>query len=144
MLKDEMKRRMLEAMKAKRAVEKDILRVALGEVQTLESRGGDDISDEQVGKILRKLIKSNEESLAASADAAKRATLEEENAILGSLLPRTLTPDEIVAALEPVQDAVLAAGNDGQATGVAMKHLKGQGAIVEGKDVSAAVRSMRA
>ena len=144
MLKDEMKRRMLEAMKARRTVEKDVLRVALGEVQTLESRGGEDVSDEAVGKILRKLIKSNEESLAASEDAAKRATLEEENAVLGSLLPQTLSPDQIVAALEPVKDAVLAAGNDGQATGVAMKHLKSEGASVEGKDVGAAVRSMRA
>lgn len=144
MLKDEMKRRMLEAMKAKRSVEKDILRVALGEVQTIESRGGDDVSDEQIAKILRKLVKSNEESLAASDDAAKRATLEKENAVLGSLLPKTLSPEEIVVALDPVKDAVLAAGNDGQATGVAMKHLKGAGATVEGKDVSAAVRSMRA
>jgi hypothetical protein len=144
MLKDEMKTRMLEAMKAKRTVEKDILRVALGEVQTIESRSAEDASDEAVGKILRKLMKSNDESLAASEDPAQRAVLEEENAVLSSLLPQTLSPQEIVAALEPVKEAVLAAGNDGQATGVAMKHLKGSGAAVEGKDVSAAVRSMRA
>ena len=144
MLKDEMKRRMLEAMKARRTVEKDVLRVALGEVQTVESRSGADVSDDEVGRILRKLIKSNEESLAATEDAARRATLEEENAVLGSLLPRTLDVAEIVAALAPVREAILGAGGDGQATGVAMKHLKGAGAAVDGKDVSAAVRSMRA
>ncbi|MDJ0523513.1 MAG: GatB/YqeY domain-containing protein [Planctomycetota bacterium] len=144
MLKDEMKRQMLEAMKAKRTVEKDVLRVALGEIQTIESRSGQDATDEEIGKVLRKLIKSNEESLAASDDAAKRATLEEENGVLGSLLPKTLSPEEIVAALEPVKDAVLGAGNDGQATGVAMKHLKSTGAAVDGKDVNAAVRAMRA
>jgi hypothetical protein len=38
---------------------------------------------------------------------------------------------------------VKAAGNDGQATGVAMKHLKSLGAEVNGKDVSAAVRQLR-
>jgi hypothetical protein len=50
---------------------------------------------------------------------------------------------EIVAALAQVSEAVKAATNDGQATGVAMKHLKSLGADVNGKDVSAAVRQMR-
>lgn len=143
MLKDEMKSRMLEAMKAQRQVEKNILRVALGEVQTIEARTGGAASDDEVGKILRKLIKSNEESLAATEDATKRAALEEENAVLRPLVPKTLGPEEIAALLEPVKDAILGAGNDGQATGVAMKHLKGSGAAVEGKDVSAAVRALR-
>ena len=143
MLKDEMKARMLAAMKAKRAVEKDILRVALGEVQTVESRTGKDAADDEVAKILRKLVKSNDESLAATDDAGKREILQAENAILTSLLPQTLGPEEIAAALEPVKDAILGAGNDGQATGIAMKHLKGSGAAIEGKDVSAAVRAMR-
>ncbi len=143
MLKDDMKSRMLAALKAKRQVEKNILRVALGEVQTIEARTGGQASDDDVGKILRKLIKSNEESLAATTDEARRATLDEENAVLGSLVPTTLSPEEITAALDPVSEAILAAGNDGQATGIAMKHLKGSGAAVEGKDVSAAVRAMR-
>ena len=144
MLKDEMKRRMLEAMKAKRTVEKDILRVALGEIQTIESRAGADATDDEVAKILRKLMKSNEESLAATGDLARKTTLEDENVVLASLLPKTLGLQEIAAALEPVREAIVGAGNDGQATGVAMKHLKAAGAAVDGKDVSAAVRSMRA
>ena len=144
MLKDEMKSRMLEAMKAGRTIERNILRVALGEVQRIESDRGEDAPDDAVGKILRKLIKSNDEVLAAIDDETKRAMLEEENAVLGALVPKTLGPEEIAALLEPVKDAILGAGNDGQATGVAMKHLRGSGAAVEGKDVSAAVRALRA
>ena len=34
-------------------------------------------------------------------------------------------------------------GNDGQATGVAMKHLKSQGASASGTDVAHAVRALR-
>ena len=49
----------------------------------------------------------------------------------------------LVAALASVQDAIKAAGNDGQATGVAMKELKKLGAVVNGKDVSAAVKKLR-
>ena len=46
-------------------------------------------------------------------------------------------------ALAPVVDALKAAGNDGQATGVAMKHLKSVGAVVTGKEVTAAVKKLR-
>lgn len=69
--------------------------------------------------------------------------LNKEIAILEALLPRTLGVDEIVAALASVESDIKAAGNDGQATGVAMKHLKPQGLVVEGKDVSAAVKQIR-
>jgi len=144
MLKDDLKSGMLEAMKAGRPVEKNILRLALGEVQTAESRAAKDVADADVERMLRKLIKSIGESLEATTDAGKQAALREEIAVLERYLPTTLTPEEIVAALAPVAAEVRAAGNDGQATGVAMKHLKGSGAVVEGKDVSQAVRGMRA
>lgn len=144
MLSEEIKRRMVAAMKAGQALEKGILKLALGEVQTAEARGGEALDDEQVARILRKLIKSNRESFEATGDDAQRATLEREIAVLEELLPQTLGIEEIAAALEPVKEAVLAAGNDGQATGIAMKHLKSAGAAVQGKDVARAVRSMRA
>ncbi len=143
MLRDEIRSRMVAAMKAGNALEKGVLKLALGEIQTAEARIGEDLPDEKAAGLLRKLIKSNTESLEASTDAEKRATLEQEIAILDALLPKTLDPEEIAAALEPVKEQILAAGNDGQATGVAMKHLKSSGAPVTGKDVSAAVRAMR-
>lgn len=144
MLKDEMKSRMLAAMKAGRTAEKGILRVALGEVQTAESRSGEDARDEDVHKILRKLIKSIDESRAATTDDSQRAALAEEVDILQTLLPRTLSVAEIATALAQVREEIRAAGNDGQATGLAMKHLKAQGVTVDGKDVGAAVRTLRA
>ena len=144
MLKDDLKAAMLAAMKAGQTTEKGILRVALGEVQTVESRSGSDAADAEVEKILRKLIKSISESRDAAAEDEQRATLQAEIDVLERFLPKTLSPEEIVAALEPVADAIRDAGNDGQATGVAMKHLKSSGAVVEGKDVNTAVRTMRA
>lgn len=143
MLVDEIKRRITAAMKAGHTVEKDILRLAYGEVQTAEARGAT-VSDEGVAAIVRKLIKSNEETLTATADAEQKRILAEENAVLASLLPKSLGVDDIVAALAPAQDAIKAAGNDGQATGIAMKHLKASGAVVNGKDVTEAVKRIRA
>lgn len=143
MLLDAIKARMFKAMKAGNSVEKEILRVAVGEITTEAAREGRTGSDEEAQAILRKLIKSNDESIAASEDSEKKATLEEENRILSEFLPKSLDVDAIVAALAPVADAVKAAGNDGQATGVAMKHLKSAGAVVQGKDVAQAVKRVR-
>ncbi len=144
MLLDEIKTQMFKAMKEGRIVEKEILRVAVGEITTQAARAGAKGDDEEAQAIVRKLVKSNEESLGLCEDEARRTALQLEIATLSALLPKTLSVDEIVKLLEPVKDAVRAAGNDGQATGVAMKTLKAAGATVSGKDVSAAVRQMRA
>lgn len=143
MLKDEIRRQMLDAMRSKDDVAKGILRVALGEVQTAESRSGEDLADAAVEGLLRKLLKSNEETLEATTDDEVRLRLQRENEILRAVLPATLGEDDIIAALAPVLDQVRSAASDGQATGVAMKHLKEGGAAVTGKEVSAAVRKIR-
>jgi uncharacterized protein YqeY len=142
-LVDQIKARMFQAMKAGNNVEKEILRVAMGEITTDAARPGRKGDDDETQAILKKLVKSNEESLQASQDEAQKATLRAEIEILNAFLPKSLGVDEIVTALAPVAEAVKNAGNDGQATGVAMKHLKSLGAVVNGKDVSAAVRNLR-
>ncbi|MEM6506516.1 MAG: GatB/YqeY domain-containing protein [Planctomycetota bacterium] len=137
------KQQVIEAMKAKDTVAKDVLRVAQGDIEMHHTRTGEHMTDDQAQKVVRKLIKSNEETLEHASDDTAIEKLRKEIAILEALLPRTLGVDEIVAALAEVSDSIKAAGNDGQATGVAMKHLKPQGLAVEGKDVSAAVRQIR-
>lgn len=143
MLIEEMRRRMAEAFKAGRTVEKNILRLAVGEAQTLEARGTA-LTDESVAALVRKIIKSNEETIALGSNEADKALLQEENAVLRSLLPQSLDVPGIVQLLAPSAAAIRAAGNDGQATGIAMKALKEAGAVVNGKDVTAAVKQMRA
>ena len=105
MLAQQIKDRMFAAMKARQTVEKEILRVVLGEIQTEEARRGKTLSDDEVMKILRKLVKSNGETLGMTADAADKATLEEENRVLETLLPKTLDESEVVAALATVSEA---------------------------------------
>lgn len=143
MLLDEIKARMFKAMKAGDTLEKEILRVAVGEITTDAARPGRTGSDDEATAILRKLVKSNEESIALSDDEAQKLTLRKEIDVIASLLPKTLSVDEIVSALAPVADPIRAAGNDGQATGVAMKHLKSLSLGVNGKDVSLAVKRLR-
>lgn len=143
MIVDELKKRITQAMKDRDEVVKDVLRVALGEIQTIEHRKNAPMPDEEAVAVVRKLVKSNEETLALS-DPERAALLRRENEILSALLPKTMDLDAIVAALESQREAIRAAKSDGQATGVAMKHLKSTGAAFEGSLATEAVKKIRA
>ncbi|XAL98423.1 GatB/YqeY domain-containing protein [Phycisphaeraceae bacterium D3-23] len=139
----EIKKRVFQAMKDKNELEKELLRVVLGDLQLAETRKAEPMTDKEEQQVVRRMVKSNQETVALTQDPAAVEKLKAELAILESLLPQTLSVAEVLVALEPVADGVKAAGNDGQATGVAMKHLKGQGLEVEGKDVAQAVKQLR-
>lgn len=142
-LKAELKKRVLQAMKDKNELEKDLLRVLLGDLELAETRTGKELSEKDEQQIVRRMVKSNQETAALTQDPADVEKLKLELTILEALLPKTLSVAETIAALEPVADDLRAAGNDGQATGLAMKHLKPQGLQVDGKDVAAAVKQIR-
>jgi uncharacterized protein YqeY len=145
MLVDEIKKRVALAVKQGDTVTRDVLRLALGEIQTAEARKNAPLADEEANGALRKLIKSNEETLGAlPADDSRVSALKKEVEVLTSLLPAQLSVAQIVEALSAQSAAIKAANNDGQATGIAMKHLKSTGAAVGGADVTAAVKQIRA
>jgi hypothetical protein len=145
MLIDQVKERMWAALKARRTLEKEILGLVVGELQTADARKGDSaaLTDEEGFAIIRKLVKSNRETLEVSQSAEQKKTLEEEILVLDSLLPKSLGDAEVLQALASVEAQIRAAGNDGQATGIAMKALKATGAVVDGKLVGAVVRKLR-
>jgi len=144
MLKDEIARRIKQAMKDGNTVEKEVLRVALGDIQTGEAReGGANGGDEAALAVVRKLVKSITETAAQTQNPAEKATLHEEIAVLATLLPKALTLDEIVVKLEPSRADLQKAPSDGAATGVAMKALKALGLDANGKDVTEAVKRLR-
>jgi hypothetical protein len=143
MILDTLKAQILQAMKAKDEVARDVLRLASSEVQKVEANSGKAPTDEEVVVVLRKLVKSNEETLALSGEGPRADALRREIQVLTALLPKTMSVDEIAAALAPVKDAILAAKSDGQATGVAMKHMKSVGGTFEGNDVAAAAKKLR-
>ena len=144
MLIDELKKQITTAMKSGDSAARDVLRLALSEIQAAAERKGTAPTDEDAVAGLRKLIKSNDETIRLSGEDERATVLRRENEILGALLPKSMSVDAIVAALAPVHDAMKAAHNDGQATGVAMKHLKAAGAEAASKDVGEAVKRVRA
>jgi uncharacterized protein YqeY len=142
-LVEELKKRITSSVKEGDTVARDVLRLALGEIQTAEARKSASLSEEEAAAALRKLVKSNEETLGLTTDAERSAALKKEIEVLTSLLPKSMSVDEIVAALASQVDAIKAAKADGQAVGVAMKHLKSSGASVSGNDVQVAVKKIR-
>src|SRR5262245_38456799 len=121
MLVEEIKKRAAAAVKQSDTVARDVLRLALGEIQTAEARKNAQLSEEEAVAALRKLIKSNEESLAALAAGDERVpALKKEIEVLASLLPAQLSVPQIIAALDAQVAAIKAANSDGQATGIAM------------------------
>jgi uncharacterized protein len=139
MLIDQLKQRMFAAMKAGNTVEKEILRTAIGEV----TRSGDDPTDDRVTQVLKKLLKSNQETLAAAASEQQKEDLRQEITILEGFLPETPGPAELAALLAPVAEQIRAAQGPGPAMGVAMKFLKGAGIAAESRDVQAALNELR-
>ncbi|MBI2390324.1 MAG: GatB/YqeY domain-containing protein [Deltaproteobacteria bacterium] len=144
MFVDALKAAIHHAVKVRDDVARDVLRLAFGEIQTAEARSSRSLSDEEATAIVKKLVKSNEETLALASSGERADVLRREIAVLSALLPKTMTVEQLVEALGSQTEAIRAAKNDGQATGVAMKHLKSVGGVFEGKDVGEAVRKIRA
>ena len=138
MITDEIRARIKQAMKDQDTITKDVLRVALGEIQTKEA------DEEGAVGIVKKLVKSIEETVGLTPDGPAKDTLMQEITILRSLLPASLGVPELVKLLADQAEALKAARNEGAATGIAVKALKAQGVAADGKDVQEAVKQLRA
>lgn len=141
-LAEDIKKRMFAAMKSGKTIEKEILRVATGEITMTSARESRDLSDDDVRGILRKMQKSIRESLSA-APADQKDAFEEELSVIDSLLPKSLDVDGAVAALASVHGAIQSAAGEGPAMGLAMKALKAQNLVAEAATVSAAIKKLR-
>jgi uncharacterized protein len=141
--------RIHEAMKAKDDLARDLLRVILGEASTRKARTGKEPRDDEIHGIIRSMIANNAETrkeLEQRGQTGHEAyeRLGRENVYLETLLPKTLDRAAIRAELAPIAADLKAAKNDGQAVGLAMRHLKQKGLAVLGEDVAAAVKELRA
>ena len=113
-LQEQIKKDLIDAIKAKDAVRKEALRVVLGEFDREDSK---DLTDEEVAGVLRKLVKSERETLELKGepDSGFLRTLEQ-------YLPQMATDEEIVAFIEENID-FSQFKNKMQAMGPIMKHF---------------------
>lgn len=141
---DELKTRITSAVKNKRTIEKNILKLLLGEIQNLEATKNNKVDSREIYSIIRKFIKNNNETLSV---AGPIETLEIENKILNNLLPTTLTQDQLYKIIHgnpKLLTDILEAKNSGQAIGLAMKEIKSlYTQEVLGSDLKTIVESLR-
>ncbi len=91
MIKEQINKDYMTAFKSKNTVAKNLLSVVKGEIQTVEKNTGvENMSDEDVLKILTKTSKSLKEMVATGNEQAK-----EELEIIESYLPKQMSKEEI-------------------------------------------------
>lgn len=89
-LQSQMKKDLTAAIKAKDEKKKDALRVILGEFGRLDKK---ELSDDEIVKILKKLMKSEKEVLELKGEAANSEFIK----VIENYLPKMATEEEITA-----------------------------------------------
>jgi uncharacterized protein YqeY len=130
-IQQQIKKDLSAAIKARNEDKKETLRVVLGEFGRLDKK---ELSDDEVIKILKKLIKSEKEVLEHKGEAADSAFIE----IIESYLPETADEAEISAWIRQNVD-FSRFKNKMQAMGVIMKHF---GAKADGNVVREILQKM--
>jgi uncharacterized protein YqeY len=107
MIKEQINKDYMTAFKAKNTVAKNLLSVVKGEIQTIEKNTGvDNLSDEDVLKILTKTAKSLNETIKSLApiDGKGEDIVQAcaELAIIECYLPKQMSRDEITQKVEEI------------------------------------------
>jgi len=148
-LRDQIKTKLIEAMKAKEPVRVSTLRLVQAAIKDRDIAArtrdvGEGCAEEQILQIMAKLLKQREESAriyeeAGRADLAERER--EESAIIAEFMPRQMGDDEIQAAARAVVEELDAAGLKDMGKCMAALKAKFGGAMDFGK-AGAAVKAI--
>ena len=130
-LQNQMKKDLSAAIKAKDEKKKDALRVIIGEFGRLDKK---ELSDDEIVKILKKLMKSEKEVLEKKGDETESDFIK----IIENYLPKMATEAEITMWVEQNIDFA-EFKNKMQAMGLIMKHF---GATADGNTVKKILQEM--
>jgi len=117
---------------------KDILRLALGELQNAK----EGITEEQKENIIRKIVKSNDTTLSLlQHESEQKDMLIKENEILRSLVPKEMTKEDILSFIND-NDINMVEDNIGKSIGVVMGAMKKNKFVANGKIVKEVVSDL--
>jgi hypothetical protein len=93
-LKEKINTDFMIAFKSKNMISKNILSVIKGEIQTIEKNiGSDNLSDDEVTKILTKTVKSLKETITLGNDEKSKLEL----VIIEAYLPKQMSKEEVTS-----------------------------------------------
>ena len=130
-LQNQMKKDLSAAIKAKDEKKKDALRVILGEFGRLDKK---ELSDDEIVKILKKLMKTEKEVLEQKGETADSEFIK----VIENYLPKMATEEEITAWIHQNID-FSQFKNKMQAMGLIMNHF---GATADGNFVKKIIQKM--
>ncbi len=144
-LKAQISQDLKEAMRAKETARLDAVRAIRGEILKHEKSGKGDISDEEILKSIKTLIKERNELVETARKADRPDIYEDEEErinILKSYMPPALSEDELK---EIVEDAVLSTGAEsvkdmGKVMGAARKAVQTSGKDTDNKVLSEMIK----
>lgn len=149
MIIENIKKAIVEAMKAGRKSEITIMKVALGDMQTIENRQGK-ITEEECVRVINKVIQANEESIKVVPPNHPKVNeiatiLQAENEVLRRFLPLMWNEKEIETFIneQGLITQIKESKTEGQAMGVAIKALKAAKAPHQATDVKIIVERLR-
>jgi uncharacterized protein YqeY len=103
MLKDQITAHLTEAMKAKDALRTSTLRMVKAAVKNREIEKGEDLSDDELMKVLRSLVKQRRDSVEQYEKAGRQELADKETSeidIIESYLPQGASGAEIEQAIQ--------------------------------------------
>ncbi|MGA9177502.1 MAG: GatB/YqeY domain-containing protein [Desulfobacterales bacterium] len=130
-LQSQMKKDLHAAIKAKDEQKKDALRVILGEFARFDKK---ELSDDEIVKILKKLMKAEKEVLEQKGETADSAFI----SVIENYLPKMATEEEITAWIHQNID-FSQFKNKMQAVSLVLKHF---GATADGNFVKTIIQRM--
>lgn len=135
---------LVEAMKAKDNVRRDVIRMTLSAIKQVEVDTQKDLSPQEINAILLKEAKTRRESIEDFRKAGRDEVVEEEQAkleVLESFMPRQLGYDEIKAIASEIvaQTGATTTKDTGKVMGPLMSRLQGQ---ADGKVVNQVVKEL--
>jgi uncharacterized protein YqeY len=130
-LQNQMKKDLSAAIKAKDEKKKDALRVILGEFGRLDKK---ELTDDEIVKILKKLMKTEKEVLEQKGESADSAFIK----VIENYLPKMASEEEITAWIHQNID-FSQFKNKMQAMGLIMDHF---GATADGNFVKKIIQKM--
>ena len=154
-IREELRKKLTQAMKDKDEQAKNLLRLVLGELSTADARqpaANEQADDQRVIGIVKKLMEANSETVNQIGEhgvdqpsqVQKVAELSAENGYLLTLIPPTLTVGQVRGVLGTVAEQIKSAKSEGMATGIAMKAMKASGASnVDSAQVIEVVKEIR-
>jgi len=139
MLEKKIRNQALAASKRKDNIERDIMRLALSEIEREGFKK--ELTEKNKEDVIRKLIKSNISTLEMMDESNKeRDVLCRENDCLKSLLPKEMTKDDILTFIN--SHNIELNNNVGKSIGIVMKVMKEHKKNADGKLIKQVITEM--